>query len=105
MKLKKLTALFLTICLILSLVACAAPGMEPDEGGFDGPDGPVGNLPGQNAATGAAPEDSSGSPHPSFAENPFIATAENNVSTFSADVDTASYSYFRKLVNNGYTLS
>lgn len=37
-------------------------------------------------------------------ENPFIATAENNVSTFSADVDTASYSYFRKLVNRGYNL-
>ncbi len=37
-------------------------------------------------------------------ENPFIATAENNVSTFSADVDTASYSYFRKLVNQGYKL-
>ncbi|MBQ7346661.1 MAG: von Willebrand factor type A domain-containing protein [Clostridia bacterium] len=37
-------------------------------------------------------------------ENPFIATAENPVSTFSADVDTASYSYFRKLVGQGYSL-
>ena len=105
MKPKKLTALFLAICMTFSLVACAAPGMEPDEGGFDGPDGPVGNLTGQNTANGAAPEDSSGSSRPSFEENPFSATAENNVSTFSADVDTASYSYFRKLVNNGYTLS
>ena len=37
-----------------------------------------------------------------FVENPFVNTSENNVSTFSADVDTASYSYFRKLVNGGY---
>lgn len=37
-------------------------------------------------------------------ENAFIKTAEEPVSTFSADVDTASYSYFRKLVNSGYNL-
>ena len=42
---------------------------------------------------------------PSFVENPFINAAENNVSTFSADVDTASYSYFRKLINSGYGLT
>jgi Ca-activated chloride channel family protein len=35
-------------------------------------------------------------------ENPFVNTEENNVSTLSADVDTASYTYFRKLVNSGY---
>lgn len=40
--------------------------------------------------------------YPSFVENPFINSAENNISTFSADVDTASYAYFRKLVNMGY---
>lgn len=45
------------------------------------------------------PEDAT----PSFEENPFISTAKNNTSTFSADVDTASYAYFRKLVNSGYT--
>ena len=39
---------------------------------------------------------------PGFAENPFIATQEEAVSTFSADVDTASYTYFRKLVGQGY---
>lgn len=37
-------------------------------------------------------------------ENPFIKTSEEPVSTFSADVDTASYAYFRKLVNSGYKL-
>lgn len=39
---------------------------------------------------------------PVWKENPFINTAENNISTFSADVDTASYTYFRKLINQGY---
>ena len=34
-------------------------------------------------------------------ENEFVSASENNVSTFSADVDTASYAYFRKLVNSG----
>ena len=37
-----------------------------------------------------------------FMENSFVNTEENNVSTLSADVDTASYTYFRKLVNSGY---
>ena len=40
-----------------------------------------------------------------FLENEFISTEDENVSTFSADVDTASYAYFRNLVNSGYTLS
>ncbi len=40
-----------------------------------------------------------------FIENNFISTADENVSTFSADVDTASYSYFRRLVNQGVPLS
>ena len=40
---------------------------------------------------------------PSFVENPFISTQENNTSTFSADVDTASYTYFRKMIGRGYT--
>lgn len=37
----------------------------------------------------------------SFIENEFINVADEPVSTFSADVDTASYSYFRKLVSQG----
>lgn len=37
-----------------------------------------------------------------FIENAFISTEKENVSTFSADVDTASYSYFRNCVNSGY---
>ena len=39
-----------------------------------------------------------------YFENPFVSAAEQPVSTFSADVDTASYGLFRKLVNSGCTL-
>lgn len=38
-------------------------------------------------------------------ENPFIDASKEKTSTFSADVDTASYAYFRKLVQQGYNLS
>ena len=38
-------------------------------------------------------------------ENPFVTAATAPVSTFSADVDTASYALFRRLVNAGYDLS
>ena len=38
-------------------------------------------------------------------ENHFINTKENPISTFSSDVDTASYVTFRQLVESGYTLN
>lgn len=37
-------------------------------------------------------------------ENGFITTKKNNTSTFSADVDTASYSNIRRMITNGCTL-
>lgn len=37
-------------------------------------------------------------------ENPFISTTENDTSTFSADVDTASYSNIRRMINNDCSL-
>ena len=37
-------------------------------------------------------------------ENDFILTSKENVSTFSANINTATYSYFRKLVGGGATL-
>lgn len=37
-------------------------------------------------------------------ENGFISTKKNNTSTFSADVDTASYSNIRRMITNGCTL-
>lgn len=36
-----------------------------------------------------------------FKENSVVATSENPVSTFSIDVDTASYSFVRRMLNNG----
>ena len=38
-------------------------------------------------------------------ENQFIKTSDNATSTFSADVDTASYALLRRLMKNGYSLS
>ena len=40
-----------------------------------------------------------------FVENPFVKTEENAISTFSADVDTASYTMMRKLINQNYSFS
>lgn len=37
-------------------------------------------------------------------ENSFISTKKNNTSTFSADVDTASYSNIRRMITNGCSL-
>ncbi len=42
--------------------------------------------------------------HPAFADNPFYWSDEHPVSTFSADVDTASYTYLRKSVLGQSTL-
>ena len=36
-------------------------------------------------------------------ENPFIKTEVMDTSTFSADVDTASYTFRRKMINSGYS--
>ena len=41
----------------------------------------------------------------SIYENPFIKVEEMDTSTFSADVDTASYTFLRKMINQGYSLS
>lgn len=38
-------------------------------------------------------------------ENPYVDTSKEPTSTFSADVDTASYAFFRKLCQSGYTFS
>ena len=38
-------------------------------------------------------------------ENPFIKTEVMDTSTFSADVDTASYTFLRKMIDSGYSLN
>ena len=84
-------------------------GMEPeyDMSGDANPEGviPSEPTPGTEDATEGIGDDSNVI-EPDVTElitNPFINTADNNTSTFSADVDTASYTYFRSLVNSGYS--
>ncbi len=96
----KLIALFVTLATLLTLVGCSG---AMDAGGTNLEGGaPMQNAPaaGQESADTLPPEEIG-----TIVENPFINTAENNISTFSADVDTASYAYFRKLVSLGYSLS
>lgn len=44
----------------------------------------------------------SGEEYNSYAENGFAAVSKEPLSTFSADVDTASYSNLRRMINEGY---
>ena len=100
--LRRVGAFLITLSMLLVFVGCASKdandmGMAPEnmyavadtylEDGMPPP-------------TGKEESDT-----PIFVENPFISTHEQAVSTFSADVDTASYTYFRKLVNNNYALA
>ncbi len=105
----KLFAILLTLSLMLSVLASCSSSKDAEGGLNDAMEpsmnGVLTNR--EDFAIGDEEynEDQVTSGTPVFIENPFIATAENNVSTFSADVDTASYAYFRKLVNAGYSLS
>ena len=78
-----------------------APGPE-EAGNAANPNlnGMAGNTMPEMAPTDSSAPDEGGN---AFVENPFVSTQQNNVSTLSADVDTASYTYFRKLVNSGYS--
>lgn len=100
----KLLALTLALLMMLfSFASCSAKDAEDlADGGQNNSIYP--SVSGkENSKNEADPSEPETTPS-GVVENPFIATAENNVSTFSADVDTASYSYFRKLVNRGYRL-
>ncbi|MGM9643609.1 MAG: von Willebrand factor type A domain-containing protein [Eubacteriales bacterium] len=124
--LQKLTALVLAALTLLAFVGCSAAANEDDminnmppskgesypggiptvpAGDQDAEYGEAGEIqqPGESPEQGD--DEDVGQAPPVIAENPFISTAENNISTFSADVDTASYAFFRKMVNSGYTLS
>lgn len=87
---KKLTA-FVLVFLSLSLIfsGCAASKGDTDKNYYD-----RNNETSQYYPSGSTDEKT-------IVENPFVNTAKNPRSTFSADVDTASYSFFRKLVNEG----
>ncbi len=96
---KLLSVVAFCLSLLLLFTSCSAKmkgdnGESPEENLYP-------NMQDQMQAEGNADVDSEDDPNaPTFRENPFVATQEQAVSTFSADVDTASYSYFRKLVNS-----
>ena len=96
-----ITAVFASSCSAMDLNAApnkGEVGYNPESPNYNYNDNAT--LPeNANPEAPSLPDDEVGK----FLENPFIATDEDNVSTLSADVDTASYTYFRKLVNSGYS--
>ena len=62
-----------------------------------------GEVSNKAAAASALPQtESLGDRFESFAESPLKVTASEPVSTFSIDVDTASYAYVRRMLSEGY---
>jgi Ca-activated chloride channel family protein len=93
---KGIICIILMAAMLLSLAACGK--MKDMDGGMNM--APEASM--DNSTVGGTPGDAEAG---SFIENEFIYTKDENVSTFSADVDTASYAYFRRLVEAGYSLS
>lgn len=94
---KKHAALLMLTALLLSFLA-ACGGMDMNMAGNEYEEGKNDN-PAEGDDFYVSPSDPN---YGKFVENEFIYTAEESTSTFSADVDTASLAYFRKLVMQGY---
>ena len=91
------TALSLLLA-ILCLVSCGAPDLTGDAPMFEESEMEGGMpLPGEDFSTDLIEGDR-------IKENPFVSTETEPVSTFSADVDTASYAYMRKLLKSGLAI-
>ena len=94
--------------MLLSLASCAGAHMDggenfaPDSGDWIG--GNYDNMyaPDDEAADDALPEQSSPE-YGKLIENKWISTSDEPTSTFSSDVDTASYSRLRSYLKNGMT--
>lgn len=114
-KTQKFLTLILSVLLSISLVACnAAPkdgyadGNAADNVGATPPgaappyaENDFGEIPSDEAESiPTNPPDDFGK----IVENPFVSTAVCDTSTFSADVDTASYTFLRKMISSGYSL-
>jgi Ca-activated chloride channel family protein len=90
--------------------AAATGGTSSEEGastGYNGTGGTTGApLVGSGGASSGAPIDSVVDAPPSsdeqLATNPFVIAEHDPLSTFAADVDTASYDIFRSNVQSGY---
>ena len=103
---KKFILSFTALLLVILLASCAAApnkGYIGDavNGNNSEKENPAGKpVPGLTADD-AIPDQVISDPN-AIIENDFVSTEKEPVSTFSADVDTASYTLFRKMVNSGY---
>lgn len=102
---KKIVSLMIAAVMLISLPALAGCSGMPGSGNMNGEPGLMRPAPGDRKDEAAAGEDvSPDGEYGKLIENEFISTAKEPTSTFSADVDTASYTYFRKMVNQGFAL-
>ena len=106
---QRIAAILLTVCACALLFGCSAA--PRNEGSYNIYPGESGKAYADNkyAYKGENVYDAPAEEEPTLddkenksEENPFVKTSEEPTSTFSADVDTASYALFRSLVNSGY---
>ena len=120
---KKVISLILIVAMtMIPLCSCGAKSAENNGAMMDGQGGgpndffyagqdTYGQFIGENDAMDGISESltpstpSEDESNTGYLENKFIKTSSENVSTFSSDVDTASYSYLRRLISQGYNLS
>ena len=114
----KLTSIIMTLIMLASALASCGAGdayaPSPDGegwldsmGGSPGMNGAAGDI-GDNGAVGDKGSVEEGSnkdeDYAEIIENDFMNVLENPLATLSADVDTASYSNIRRMINSGYKL-
>ena len=108
----KLKAISLILAVAISIgvfVSCGAGApMEKENGMNAAPPNYGGMFDDSLKGEAALPEDGGFENDEEYAEiieNEFIKVSENALSTFSADVDTASYSNLRRMINAGYAMA
>lgn len=90
---------------LLSAIGCAgsdsAPGSPAGVAGDDDDDDSASERMGDPAADGESPAANAGDKYEAVGTNPWTMTAHDPLSTFAADVDTASYDIFRRDISAG----
>lgn len=79
---------FIAVLLVTALAGCSKEGFYFGAADFE-------------SVPGFAPEGQGGDKYEDFADNPFIKTVDQNVSTFSVDADGASYANMRRYIMSG----
>lgn len=105
--LAKLLALSLVAATLLSLASCAAEGKNDKMPGGAYNDNYSDTISGEvdEESDTEKDEESPEEEYGKLIENAWVSTLEQPTSTFSSDVDTASYSRFRAYLNNGMTFN